>query len=262
MSHLRSGVVALARRVRWEQKQFWRNPAAAAFTFAFPLMFLVIFVAINGNGEVTIDGGRVRFAQYYVPAIIAFGLISACYTNLAFSLSVNRENGILKRLRGTPLAPSTYLAGVVSNVIVIGLILTALTTALGLLFYRVSFPNRYFGLAVSVAAAGLLLQCPRHRGVDVRTQRRRRAGHHQLHPVPPPFHLRNLRRHQRHVGVGPYRQLLSDPAFDPVAGGGLQPEDHRVGDVPVQHRCAVAVGGVRNRHLVAPVPLGAPPHLT
>jgi ABC-2 type transport system permease protein len=153
MTHLRSGVVALARRVRWEQKQFWRNPAAAAFTFAFPLMFLVIFVAINGNGEVTIDGGRVRFAQYYVPAIIAFGLISACYTNLAFSLSVNRENGILKRLRGTPLAPSTYLAGVVSNVIVIGLILTALTTALGLLFYRVTFPNRYFGLAISVAAA-------------------------------------------------------------------------------------------------------------
>jgi ABC-2 type transport system permease protein len=148
-----SAVAVVARQLRWEQKQYWRNPAAAAFTFAFPLMFLIIFVAINGNGTVSIAGGRVRFAQYYVPAILAFGLISACYTNLAFSMSVNRENGILKRVRGTPLSPSAYLAGVVSNVIVIGLILTALTTALGLLFYRVTFPDRYLGLAVAVAAA-------------------------------------------------------------------------------------------------------------
>jgi ABC-2 type transport system permease protein len=143
----------VARQLRWEQKQFWRNPAAAAFTFAFPLMFLIIFVAIYGGGSVSVAGGRVRFAQYYVPAIIAFGLISACYTNLAFTLSVNRENGILKRLRGTPLAPAAYLSGVVSNVIVIGLILTALTTLMGVAFYRVTFPNRYLGLVVAVAAA-------------------------------------------------------------------------------------------------------------
>jgi ABC-2 type transport system permease protein len=133
---------------------FWRNPAAAAFTFAFPIMFLVIFMAINGGNQVSIASGRIRFAQYYVPTIIAFGLISACYTNLAFTLSMNRESGILKRLRGTPLAPGAYLSGVVTNVIVIGLILTALTTAMGLLFYHVTFPNRYLGLVVTVAAAG------------------------------------------------------------------------------------------------------------
>jgi ABC-2 type transport system permease protein len=147
-----AGVVA--RQLRWEQKMFWRNPAAAAFTFAFPIMFLVIFMAINGGNQVSVATGHIRFAQYYVPAIIGFGLISACYTNLAFTLSINRENGILKRLRGTPLAPGAYLSGVVCNVIVIGLILTALTTAMGLLFYHVTFPNRYLGLAVTVAAAG------------------------------------------------------------------------------------------------------------
>ena len=143
----------VAQRLRWEQTMYWRNPAAAAFTFAFPLMFLVVFTAINGNGQVTIAGGKVRFAQYYVPAIIAFGLISACYTNLAFSLSVNREDGVLKRLRGTPLSPVTYLSGLVANVIVISLILTALTTALGLAFYGVTFPGRYLGLVVAIASA-------------------------------------------------------------------------------------------------------------
>ncbi len=94
------------RQARWEQKLFWRNPAAATFTFAFPLMFLVIFIAINGNDRVDQAGGNVKFAQYYVPAIVSFGLISACYTNLAFTLShPPRERASSKRTRGTPLSP-------------------------------------------------------------------------------------------------------------------------------------------------------------
>lgn len=144
-------VQGAVRRVRWEQKEFWRNPAAAAFTFAFPLMFLVIFTAINGNNEIEVAGARVRFAQYYVPAIVAFGVISACYTNLAFAISIRRENGILKRMRGTPLSPTLYLTGLVGSVVVVSLILTALTTALGIVAYGVTFPGRYLGLAVTIA---------------------------------------------------------------------------------------------------------------
>jgi ABC-2 type transport system permease protein len=144
-------VGTVIRQARWEQKVFWRNPAAATFTFAFPLMFLVIFTAINGNDTVPLSNGEVRFAQYYVPAIVSFGLISACYTNLAFTLCIRRESGILKRTRGTPLSPVDYLAGVVGNVIAVGLILTALTIALGLVAYGVTFPGRYLGLAVTTA---------------------------------------------------------------------------------------------------------------
>ena len=106
-----SRLARLGRQVGWEQRSFWRNPAAAAFTFAFPLMFLVVFIALNGNDTVPLTGGRVKFAQFYVPAIIAFGVISASYTNLAFALSIRRDNGLLKRVRSTPLAPSMYLAG-------------------------------------------------------------------------------------------------------------------------------------------------------
>jgi ABC-2 type transport system permease protein len=157
---------AVAREFVWDQKQYWRNPGAAAFTFAFPLMFLFIFIAIYGNDRVTLAGQKIRFAQYYVPAIISFGLISACYTNLAFALSISRENGILKRLRGTPLRPSTYLAGLVANVVVVSLILTALTTTMGLVFYRVTFPGRYLGLVVTIAAAAF---CFSSLGVAVST---------------------------------------------------------------------------------------------
>ena len=140
----------VARQTRWEQKMFWRNPAAAAFTFAFPLLFLVIFVAINGNSTVHLASGTVKFAQYYVPAIVAFGVMSACYTNLAFALSIRRERGILKRVRGTPLPPVDYMAGVVGNVIIVSLILTALVMVMGVTVYGVTFPNRYLGLLVTI----------------------------------------------------------------------------------------------------------------
>lgn len=139
------------RQVGWEQRSFWRNPASAAFTFAFPLVFLVVFIAINGNDTVTIDGGRVEFAQFYVPSIVGFGVISASYTNLAFTLSIRRDNGLLKRVRGTPLPPAMYLAGIGGNVVVVSTILTTLVTVLGVVAYGVSFPGRYIGLALTLA---------------------------------------------------------------------------------------------------------------
>jgi ABC-2 type transport system permease protein len=139
------------RQVGWEQKSYWRNPGAAAFTFAFPLLFLVIFIAINGNETIPFSGGRVRFAQYYVPSIVAFGVISACYTNLAFTISVRRETGLLKRTRGTPLPPAAYLFGIFGNVMVIAAILTSLVIALGIIVYGVTFPGRYLALIVSIA---------------------------------------------------------------------------------------------------------------
>jgi ABC-2 type transport system permease protein len=140
-----------AHQVGWEQRSFWRNPASASFTFAFPLVFLVVFIAINGNDTVRLPGGPVKFAQFYVPAIVAFGIISASYTNLAFTLSIRRDNGLLKRVRGTPLPPGLYLAGLGGNVIVVSTILTVLVTLLGILVYGVTFPGRYLGLFVDLA---------------------------------------------------------------------------------------------------------------
>jgi ABC-2 type transport system permease protein len=144
----------LGRQIRWEQKSYWRNPAAALFTFAFPLIFLVIFTALYGNGTIDYSGGQVKFIQYYVPAIVSFGLISACYTNLAFIVCIRRENGLLKRSRGTPLSPFSYLGGIVGSAIVVALILTTLLILLGLIAYGVTFPGRYLALVVAIIAGG------------------------------------------------------------------------------------------------------------
>jgi ABC-2 type transport system permease protein len=139
-------VTAIFSQAGWEQRSYWRNPVAAGFTFAFPLLFLVIFVAIYGNDTVTIEGGQVHYAQFYVPSIVSFGLISACYTNLAATITHRRESGILKRVRGTPLSPTTYLAGIALNSAIVAVILSTLVIILGLLAYDVTFPGRYLGL--------------------------------------------------------------------------------------------------------------------
>lgn len=129
------------RQIAWEQRMFWRNPPAAVFTFVFPLIFLVIFSAINADDLTGPDGREIKFTQYYVPAIVVFGLISACYTALAFTMCIRRCQGILKRKRGTPLSTTVYLGGVIGNVLLIAALLCIVTMLAGSLFYGFEFPD-------------------------------------------------------------------------------------------------------------------------
>ena len=87
-------------QVRYEQKAYWRNPMAAVFTFAFPIVFLVVVGTSAGSSKV--PGYTLRYDQYVVVAMLTFGLIAACYTNLAMAICNRRETGVLKRMRGTP----------------------------------------------------------------------------------------------------------------------------------------------------------------
>jgi len=132
----------LALQVRMTNKAFWRNPASAFFTFAFPLMFLVIFTALLGTGTVEVAPGvTILQDSYYVAAMSAFAVITATYTNLAISISFTRDAGILKRTRGTPLPAGIYLGGRVVHAVLISLLLVVLTTAFGVAFYAAQVPT-------------------------------------------------------------------------------------------------------------------------
>jgi ABC-2 type transport system permease protein len=131
-------------RVRWEQKEFWRNPAAAAFTFAFPLMFLVIFTALLGGGQIQLPKApdfELDLTTYYVGAMATFGVISACFTNIAIQTSFSRDQGLLKRLRGTPLPAWAYLAARVVHAMAVGATLVVITLVFGLLVYDAPLPT-------------------------------------------------------------------------------------------------------------------------
>lgn len=136
-------------QVRYEQKAYWRNPTSAFFTFVFPLVFLVIFASLN-NGQTIPFLGGLAYNQYYVPAIIAFGVISATYTQLAISLSLRRQSGELKRFRATPLPSWALICGLLGNSVVVAVLITTLTTALGMLAYGVVFPGHWLALGVAL----------------------------------------------------------------------------------------------------------------
>jgi ABC-2 type transport system permease protein len=132
----------LLRQVGYTNKTFWRNPASAFFTFAFPLLFLVIFTTLLGNGEQSLGNGEtVRLSTYYVASMAAFGLIGACYTNIAISLVFTREAGVLKRTKGTPLPGWAYLGARVLHAALVGFLLILITVAFGVLAYHASFPR-------------------------------------------------------------------------------------------------------------------------
>ncbi len=128
------------RQVRYTNKTFWRNPASAFFTFAFPLMFLVIFTSLLPKGDVQIAGLFVKQSTYYVANMAAFSVITACYTNIAMSVTFQRDAGILKRTQGTPLPGSAYLAARVLHAMLMALLLVVITAAFGRLFYNADIP--------------------------------------------------------------------------------------------------------------------------
>jgi ABC-2 type transport system permease protein len=129
------------RQVRYENRAFWRNPAAAFFTVVLPLLFLVLFNAIFGGDEVDIEGGRADISVFYVPGIAALSVISACYTNLGMMVTIARDQGVLKRVRGTPLPPWAYMFGRITQAIVLSYILVSIVLVAGEVFYDVDVPT-------------------------------------------------------------------------------------------------------------------------
>jgi ABC-2 type transport system permease protein len=129
------------RQVRYTNKAFWRNPASAFFTFAFPLMFLVIFTSLLGKNTQPYGKIDLKFSTIYVVAMGAFGVISACYTNIAMSVSFQRDSGILKRTKGTPLPAWAYLFGRIVHATFVGAILVAITMLFGRVFYQAAMPT-------------------------------------------------------------------------------------------------------------------------
>lgn len=126
---MRDAALAL-RQVRYENRAFWRNPPAAFFTFAFPLLFMVVFNVLFGEGAAT----------FFTPAIIVFAVVTATFTNLAMSVAIARDQGILKRVRGTPLPSWAYLAGRIGHAVLIAFLLVLIVAGFGALAYGVDVP--------------------------------------------------------------------------------------------------------------------------
>ncbi len=145
-------------QLRYEQKAFWRNPAAAVFTFAFPLLFLALFASLNAGNSIEFLHD-LPYNQYFVPAIAGFGLISACFTNVAMSLVIRRDAGTLKRLRATPLPAAALLGGLLLSALVIATLLLVLVLGAGVLFFGLRVPGHWAAVLLASAAGVLCFSC-------------------------------------------------------------------------------------------------------
>ncbi|HYA44208.1 MAG TPA: ABC transporter permease [Acidimicrobiales bacterium] len=152
-----SAVTLTLSQVRYVNKAFWRNPARVFFTFAFPLMFLVIFTSLLGNYTVHIGSVSMKSSTYYVASMACFGVITACYNNIAIAISSERDAGILKRIDGAPLPKGSFMGSRMLHALLVAVLLMVLTAAFGRALYSAHVPGGFllvrFLLMLVVGAA-------------------------------------------------------------------------------------------------------------
>ncbi|VAW08807.1 hypothetical protein MNBD_ACTINO01-2508 [hydrothermal vent metagenome] len=148
---------------RYQNKIFFRTPIAAFFTIFFPLMIFVVFALVFGNDYIESLG--VTTAQYFAPAMAVFAAVSASYTNIATTTAYQRDLGILKRVRGTPLPASVYMGGKILSAVEIAFLSVVVMMTIGVAFYGVEIYARTLPAVIvtflvgvgTFAALGLLV---------------------------------------------------------------------------------------------------------
>jgi ABC-2 type transport system permease protein len=135
-----SGATLLWRQYRFERRLFWRNPSAAFFNFGLPLMFLLLIASVFHTDK--------KELNTLVPGIAGMAVMATTFSALAFSLTFYREQGILKRILGTPLPRATYFGGIISSAVTNAMVQVLLIVALGHVLYDVSWPKDWFALFV------------------------------------------------------------------------------------------------------------------
>jgi ABC-2 type transport system permease protein len=138
------GVILAWRQYRLERRLFWRNPSAAFFNFLLPLLFLAFFGAILHGNQHDLN--------IIVPGIAGMAVMSTTFTALAFNMVFLREQGVLKRIHGTPIPSSSYLLGIAGNAVTNTAVQIILITVAGRVFFGTGWPRDWVELVVFVAA--------------------------------------------------------------------------------------------------------------
>jgi ABC-2 type transport system permease protein len=128
------------REFRFQRRMFWRNPTAAFFTFLLPVFLLVLIATVFSLNQSDLN--------HFIPGIAGMGVMSATFVSLAYNLVFIREQGILKRIRGTPEPMSSYFGGVISNSIWNAILQVGIIVVLGHVLYSTPWPKDWVELVV------------------------------------------------------------------------------------------------------------------
>ena len=148
----------LWRQFRAQNKLFLRNPFSAFFSLAFPVMFLLLFGSLNGGGRIE-ELGNIRYIQFLAPGMLAFAVISTCYTGLVTGVAINRDEGLLKRVRGTPLPPTVYITARILSAVWFSLVSAVVMVVAAMLLFHVEVITRMLPAAVVTLLLGAACFC-------------------------------------------------------------------------------------------------------
>lgn len=146
-------------QARYDLLTFWRNGQSRFFTLLLPILFLIIFASVFGNSTVEVPGGRMKESVYYVPGIIALGIISAAFGNLISSVTAARESGIYKRRRATPVPAGALISARALTAVVTALVMTAVLLLIGWVAYSAHIPGRTAPALIITVIIGALSFC-------------------------------------------------------------------------------------------------------
>jgi ABC-2 type transport system permease protein len=147
--HRRHRLRLVVHQIGYEQLSFWRNPQAAIFTFVFPVVFVTIMGALFGRVGRSPYFGGLSPLEYYVPTIAGLCVLGSCYGQLAVALAARRQNGVLKRIRATPLPAWAYFIGLLTHCVLVSLADVALIVGVGRL-YGVPFPSQWLAIGLTL----------------------------------------------------------------------------------------------------------------
>ncbi len=152
---------ATLHQVRYDLRALVRNRQSQFFTFALPVMFLVIFASVFGGHDHTVEvaGGRIDASVAYVPGIITLGIIAASFINLVIAVTAQRETGVLKRRRATPVPAAAIIAGRALTSVVTALGIVAVLIGIGWAAYGAHLPARTAPALVLTVLVGTASFC-------------------------------------------------------------------------------------------------------
>jgi len=142
-------------KMTWmEAKLFLREPVGAFFTLVFPLMFLFLFGSISGNEPTPMFGGQ-RTIDAAIPSLTAMIIGTTGLMSTTITMATYRENGVLRRLRTTPVSPLVVLAAQVIVVFAMTCLGMLLLIAAGMLAYHVRFEGNAFSVLAGFVLSSL-----------------------------------------------------------------------------------------------------------
>ena len=120
--------------LRCQLRLYWRSRELAFFTFALPLIMFFLLGSVYGNDRIKSEG-NVRAADYLLAGMLGYGAIATGFAGLSIMLVIRREQGILKRLRATPLPASTYIVALLCTTLLAFALEAVVMIALGRVFF-------------------------------------------------------------------------------------------------------------------------------